>query len=61
MQRSTDKKLEKQWRTTKKVGSMVGDEEDVVGRKSLSIAELNKTFGLGETSFRLLWINNLVL
>ena len=42
IQRSVDKTAEKQWRSTKKVGSLIGDAEDVARRKSLSTAALNK-------------------
>ena len=42
IQRSADKTVEKKWRTTKKVGSLIGDVEDVARRKSLSTAALNK-------------------
>ena len=40
IQRSTDE-IEKQWRVTKKVGSLIGD-KDVARLKSLSTAALNK-------------------
>ena len=33
---------EKHWRSTKKVGSLIGDEEDVTRRKSLSTVALNR-------------------
>ena len=42
IQRFTDKDQERQWRTTKKVGSLIGDVEDVNRRKSLSMVALNK-------------------
>ena len=41
VERKGDKK-EEEWRKTKKVGSLIGDEEDVARRKSLSIISMNK-------------------
>ena len=40
--RKSDKKEEMIWRKTKKVGTLIGDEEDVTRRKSLSIVSMNK-------------------
>ena len=36
------KRKEEKWRSTKKVGSLIGDEEDIARRKSLSIVSMNK-------------------
>ena len=42
LQRKEKVEDEKSWRTTKKVGSLIGDAEDVTRRKSLSTVALNK-------------------
>ena len=41
-QTSKEKKKDETWRKTKKVGSLIGDEEDIERRKQLATAALNK-------------------
>ena len=37
-----NQKKEEEWRSTKKVGSLLGGEEDIIGKKQLATASMNK-------------------